>query len=137
MARRITRYRGRSRKLYDTVASRYLSLEELRALVRHGEAVRVVDSESGADVTAQVLAQVISQSQQDGAPLLTADALHELIRSGERLVVAGLRQLRRDMTRWTAPGRGRRSSRRHPSDITQLRRGLRRLTRLLTQVEAR
>jgi polyhydroxyalkanoate synthesis repressor PhaR len=140
MTRRITRYRGGSRKLYDTVASRYLSLDEIPALIRRGDVVRVVDNVSGADVTAQVLAQVISESQRRGVTLLTADALHEIIRSGERLIAAGLRHLRRDMVRFATPARPARRSgrdRRRTSDVTQLRRGLHRLSRLLTEVEER
>src|SRR5512135_3810271 len=81
MTRVITRYRGGSRKLYDTSESRYISLEEIPELIRRGDVVRVVDNTTHADVTSQILAQVISESERRGESFLSAEALHEIIRS--------------------------------------------------------
>jgi polyhydroxyalkanoate synthesis regulator protein len=50
----IRRY-GRSR-LYDTVAGRYVTLDDLRQWLKDGVAFTVQDSESGADVTRVLLA---------------------------------------------------------------------------------
>ena len=44
MTRVIKRYRGGSRKLYDTADSRYISLDEIPELIRRGDQVRVVDN---------------------------------------------------------------------------------------------
>jgi polyhydroxyalkanoate synthesis repressor PhaR len=132
MPRVITRYRGGSRKLYDTTDSRYISLEEIPGLIRDGEVVRVVDNASGADVTGQVLAQVISESERRGVSFLSAEALHEIIRSGERLLANGVRHLRREMDRLLAPPY--RSGRASRAELDLLRRGLRQLERSLTLV---
>lgn len=134
MPRVITRYRGGSRKLYDTADSRYISLDEIPALIRRGEVLRVVDNVSGADVTGQVLAQVISERERHGESFLSADALHEIIRSGERLLASGVRHLRNEMDRLLAPPKPARRDRQPRPELTQLRSGLRQLERSLTLV---
>jgi polyhydroxyalkanoate synthesis repressor PhaR len=48
-----------NRKLYDVAASQYITLEGIRALVREGEDVRVVDNDSNEDLTAVTFAQII------------------------------------------------------------------------------
>jgi polyhydroxyalkanoate synthesis repressor PhaR len=129
MTRQITRYRGGSRKLYDTTESRYISLEEIPGLIRRGDVLRVVDNRSGADVTAQVLAQVISESEKRGVSLLTTETLHDIIRSGELALVSGLEQfLSASVGRLPA-------ARRAQGEFDLLRRGLRRLQRSLTLVD--
>lgn len=135
MTRVITRYRGGSRKLYDTAESRYISLDEIPNLIRRGEVVRVVDNASGADVTGHVLAQVISESERRGVSFLSADALHEIIGRGEQLLAHGVRTLRREMDRFLASTRepGRPAS--HPrGELDLLRRGLQTLEHSLTAV---
>lgn len=99
MVRLIKRYGGGSRKLYDTEASRYLSLDELAALVRGGHEVRVVDSASGEDVTGQVLAQVIFEGEKRGISFLSPAILHDVIRRGEAVVAARVEQLQAGVDR--------------------------------------
>jgi len=135
MTRVIKRYRGGSRKLYDTADSRYISLDEIPDLIRRGDVVRVVDNATGADVTGQVLAQVISEGERRGVSFLSADALHEIIRSGERLLASGVRTLRHEMDRLLAPTAGaKRAAVRPRGELALLQRGLRELERSLTQV---
>lgn len=93
----IKRYGGGSRKLYDTVESRYVSLDEIPAWIRRGERLRVVDSRSGADVTAQTLAQVIVEGEKRGLRVVPGDWLHEIIRLGGQAVSAGTVLLRRGL----------------------------------------
>jgi polyhydroxyalkanoate synthesis repressor PhaR len=80
MLRTIKRYG--SRKLYDLAESRYVSMQELAALIQSGEQVEVVDNRSGEDVTVQVLTQVISEQGRRGRTF-PRGLLHELIRVGE------------------------------------------------------
>ena len=94
MARLIRRYGGGSRKLYDTEASRYVSLDEVAGLVRAGEEVRVVESRGGEDVTGQVLAQIIHEGEKRGERLLHPTLLHDIIRRGEEALAARVEQLR-------------------------------------------
>lgn len=79
MTRQITRYG--SRKLYDTHARRYVSLEELARHVRDGEHLQVTDKKTGQDVTAQTLALVVYEQARQGAAV-TTEALHDMIRTG-------------------------------------------------------
>jgi len=68
-----------NRRLYDTVTSRYISLDELAEIVRSGKDVRVVDARTGNDLTQLTLAQVIFESK-NAARLLPAQLLTQLIR---------------------------------------------------------
>lgn len=91
MVRIVKRYG--SRKLYDTEESRYVTLEELVGWIRDGQQVRVVDNESGEDVTAQTLTQVILDQGRRGASFLSIETLHELIRRGEETMRVGVERL--------------------------------------------
>ncbi|HMD75694.1 MAG TPA: polyhydroxyalkanoate synthesis repressor PhaR [Steroidobacteraceae bacterium] len=69
-----------NRRLYDTVASRHVTLDDLRQLIVAGGKIKVVDDKSGEDLTRQVLLQIISEQEQFGTPLLGADLLEMIIR---------------------------------------------------------
>lgn len=71
-----------NRRLYDTEHSRYITLEELTALIRSGEEVEVVDAKTGDDLTRQTLTQLIFE-QRAGAAMLPIPLLHQLIRLGD------------------------------------------------------
>lgn len=88
MPRRIRRYDNR--KLYDTEASEYVSLADIADLVRHGETVEVVDKETGQDLTAQTLTQVILEEGKNGQQLLQSDLLHDLLRHSGEMIDSGL-----------------------------------------------
>lgn len=78
-----------NRKLYDVHTSAYVTLEDLAALVRAGETVRVLDFPSGDDLTAQTLTQVILDEGKRGPSLLPTDLLHSALRRGGRALDAG------------------------------------------------
>lgn len=73
-----------NRRLYDTVESRYVNLDDLRRVITAGGEIRVVDQASGKDITTTVLLQIIGDAERSGAPLLTADFLAALIRLSGR-----------------------------------------------------
>lgn len=83
MVRLIKRYGNR--KLYDTKASAYITLDGIAALVRGGQDVRVIDNDSGEDLTALVFAQVIveEQKKKSGTALLSMPALRWILQEGE------------------------------------------------------
>lgn len=93
MIRLIKRYAGTSRKLYDTEESRYVSLEDLSAWIRAGQELKVVDSQSGEDVTAQTLAQSIYEDHRRGNALLSGEFLHQIIRRGSQALTEGFGQV--------------------------------------------
>lgn len=73
-----------NRRLYDTVESRYVNLDDLRRVINAGGEIRVVDQASGKEITTTVLLQIIAEAERSGAPLLTADFLSALIRLSGR-----------------------------------------------------
>jgi polyhydroxyalkanoate synthesis repressor PhaR len=87
MPRLIKRYG--SRKLYDTTESRYVGLDDVAGFVRAGEEVQVVENRTGADVTATILTQIISDEGRDGRSGLSPSFLHDLLRIGERTLRRG------------------------------------------------
>jgi polyhydroxyalkanoate synthesis repressor PhaR len=71
-----------NRKLYHVDRKRYITLDGIAALIQSGEQVRVIDNESGEDITAPILAQVALQGRGERG-WLPANVLAGLIRTGE------------------------------------------------------
>ena len=69
-----------NRRLYDTEVSRYITLQEIRALVLSGDAFQVIDKHSGDDITRSILLQVISEQEEGGDPIFTTEVLTQIIR---------------------------------------------------------
>ncbi|MFZ4685782.1 MAG: polyhydroxyalkanoate synthesis regulator DNA-binding domain-containing protein [Hyphomonadaceae bacterium] len=70
-----------SRKLYNKNASRYVRLPEVAEMVRKGANIRVEDTETGEDVTRQVLLQIIMEQEgQASGAVLSADLMMDMIR---------------------------------------------------------
>jgi len=78
MPRTIKKYANR--RLYDTQASRHVTLDGIRQLVASGEDVVVTDDTTGQDITRSILLQVISEQEQGGRPILSAEMLKHIIR---------------------------------------------------------
>jgi polyhydroxyalkanoate synthesis repressor PhaR len=70
-----------NRRLYDTVESRYITLDDVRRLVLEGVDFGVIDKRSQQDITRPVLLQVISEQEQRDGTVLSQDFLAQLIRS--------------------------------------------------------
>jgi polyhydroxyalkanoate synthesis repressor PhaR len=69
-----------NRRLYDTGASRHVTLEDLRQLIISGEKIKVVEDKTGEDLTRAVLLQIISEQEQFGSPVLSPELLETIIR---------------------------------------------------------
>jgi polyhydroxyalkanoate synthesis repressor PhaR len=70
-----------SRKLYNKNSSSYVRLPDVAEMVRRGANIRVEDTESGEDVTRQVLLQIImEQENQQAGTMLSADLMMDMIR---------------------------------------------------------
>ena len=67
-----------NRRLYDTSASRYVTLADVAGMVADGTRVRVVTAAEEDDITRQVLAQIIFEDQ-DGDGMLDEVVLTRLI----------------------------------------------------------
>lgn len=68
-----------NRRLYDTSASAYVTLEHLSALVREGKDFTVQDAKSGEDLTRTVLAQIIFEQENRKEGVLPVSFLRQLI----------------------------------------------------------
>jgi polyhydroxyalkanoate synthesis repressor PhaR len=71
-----------NRKLYDARRGRYVTLDDLAALVAAGQEVRVVDQETGADLTTVTLAHVILEGIKERTANIPGQVLARLIRYG-------------------------------------------------------
>ena len=74
-----------NRKLYDTVESRYVTLDEIAEMVKQGVEVKIVDNRSKEDLTSVTLAQIVfeEEKKKNQMPL---SLLREIIRQpGEKL----------------------------------------------------
>jgi polyhydroxyalkanoate synthesis repressor PhaR len=71
-----------NRKLYDTAAKRYVSLDILADLIRQGEDVQVVDHTTGDDLTVLVLAQIIAEEERKEGSFLPLPLLTGWIQAG-------------------------------------------------------
>ena len=58
-AKRLELKKYPNRRYYDATHSRHLTLDEIQSLVQQGYDIQVTDAKSGADITAQVLTQII------------------------------------------------------------------------------
>ena len=68
-----------NRRLYDTEASAYITLDRLAQMVREGREFEVVDAKTGDDITRQVLTQIIVDEEARGATMLPINFLKQLI----------------------------------------------------------
>jgi len=61
MARIIKRYSNR--KLYDTEDKRYITLEQIAQLVRDGQDIKVIENQTGEDLTTVTLSQILLEQE--------------------------------------------------------------------------
>ena len=52
-----------NRKLYNTRTSRYITLKGIAELIEVGEDIRVIDNESGEDITSITLSQILVDTE--------------------------------------------------------------------------
>src|SRR2546422_8420024 len=81
MGRLVKRYGNR--KLYDTSESRYVTLDEIGRWVKAGEDVRILENDTGEDLTAVTFAQIILEEERRKSGLLSLRVLREIIQHGE------------------------------------------------------
>src|SRR5262252_1067469 len=75
-----------NRRYYDATHSRHLTLEEIRSLVQRGYDLRAIDAKTGADITAQLLTQIILELDTTKLDSLPVPLLVRLIRMNDQLV---------------------------------------------------
>ena len=70
-----------NRKLYDTVESRYVTLDEIAEMIKGGQEVKVVDNRTKEDLTSVTLAQIIFEEEKKTSKM-SLRMLRDLIRHG-------------------------------------------------------
>jgi polyhydroxyalkanoate synthesis repressor PhaR len=79
-----------NRKLYDTVESRYVTLDEIAQMIKGGAEVKIVDNRTKEDLTSVTLAQIIFEEEKKRSQM-PLGMLREIIRHGGE-AVAGFYQ---------------------------------------------
>src|SRR4051812_1514353 len=80
-AKIIKRYQNR--KLYDTDASCYVTLDEIAEMIQQGEEVAVVDNRNQKDITAMTLTQIIFEKQKKSETPVPITTLRHIIQNGD------------------------------------------------------
>lgn len=74
-----------NRKLYDTVESRYVTLDEIAEMVKQGVEVKIVDNRTKEDLTSVTLAQIVFEEEKKKSTM-PLSVLRDIIRHpGESL----------------------------------------------------
>jgi polyhydroxyalkanoate synthesis repressor PhaR len=68
-----------NRRLYNTAASSYVTLDDLAQMIKEGGDFVVYDAKTGEDITRSVLTQIIVEQEQKGQNLLPISFLRQLI----------------------------------------------------------
>lgn len=68
-----------NRRLYNTRSSSYITLDHLAKMTREGVDFKVLDAKTGADITHQILTQIIMDEEASGEQMLPVSFLRQLI----------------------------------------------------------
>ncbi len=68
-----------NRKLYDTVESRYVTLDEIAEMIKQGVEVKIVDNKTKEDLTSVTLAQIVFEEEKKRSRM-PLSVLREIIR---------------------------------------------------------
>ena len=106
-----------NRKLYNTDASRYITLKGISELIHEGTEIQVIDNETGEDMTSIVLSQILVDDQKqhrDQPGAVPGHLISELIQKGGDALYGALRRsvddaqgnladIRENVRRWIQP----------------------------------
>ena len=108
-----------NRKLYNTATSRYITLKGIAEILEQGEEVRVVDNETGEDITKVALSQILVDSERSNADapdgLLSqilgrgGDALYDALRKGVDDASGNFEEMQERLRRFVARDERRRA----------------------------
>jgi len=69
-----------NRRLYDTTISSYITIEDVRNLVKQHIPFTIQDAKTGEDLTRIILLQIILEQEERGNPIFSSEVLTQLIR---------------------------------------------------------
>jgi polyhydroxyalkanoate synthesis repressor PhaR len=90
MARIIKRYSNR--KLYDTEDKRYITLEQIQQLVKDGQDIKVVENQTGEDLTTVTLSQILLEQEKRKEGKLPKSFFMDLVSRSSSTVVDFMRK---------------------------------------------
>lgn len=88
-----------NRRLYDTVLSHYITLEDVKCLVQNHISIQVIDARTKKDITHATLLYLIVDQENSDKPLLNPALLEQMIRlyagscSADTVTAAAIYQL--------------------------------------------
>ncbi len=71
-----------NRKLYDTTDKCYLTMDRLSELIKEGAEVTIVDNETGKDLTASILTQLLARERLVSESAVPPGILMQMLRKG-------------------------------------------------------
>ena len=80
-----------NRKLYNTQTSRYITLKGISELIEAGEEVRVIENETGDDITNVALSQILVDREREGREV-PSSLLSDLLQRGGDVLYGALRR---------------------------------------------
>jgi polyhydroxyalkanoate synthesis repressor PhaR len=96
-----------NRKLYNTDTSRYITLKGISELIENGDEVRVIDNETGEDITSIALSQILVDNERTNRAVprtllsdliqKSGDALYGALKRGVGDASDGISELQRNM----------------------------------------
>ena len=86
-----------NRRLYDTINSRYINLEEIAELIKDGHEVKVVDTANGEDITRVVLTQIIMEDAKGPDSAFPLDILKQMVIASGKATQEGALQYMKAM----------------------------------------
>ena len=89
-----------NRKLYDTEAKQYVTLEGIADLIRCGQEVHVLDHATGEDLTAVTLTQIVFEQEKKERGFVPRSVLTGLIEAGGNTLNALQRSLASPLGLW-------------------------------------
>jgi polyhydroxyalkanoate synthesis repressor PhaR len=116
-ARIIKRYANR--KLYDTQHSRYVTLDQIAEMIRHGDDVKIIDNKTKDDLTSVTLAQIIFEEEKKQKSFLSLQTMRNIIQSGGESISQFVTEAQKKMTKML-PRKGREGEDSAPAEATTL-----------------
>jgi polyhydroxyalkanoate synthesis repressor PhaR len=69
-----------NRRLYDTIKSCYITLDELKTLIIKHMPIKIIEAKTKKDITRICLIQIILEQEESGYPTFTVEILENIIR---------------------------------------------------------
>lgn len=123
-----------NRKLYDTLSKKYISLDDIAAWIRLNEQVEIIDNETGAELTNQILTQIIFEEGKKGNSPIPAEVLHDMIRWGNSVLDRGVEQVKKGVDRLVQESLNKWIPKTNKEEIEQLEQKVETLEHLIEQL---